>query len=485
MKNLEFNNKKVPLNPENFFENQEKFLANSENVSLIQEETKRNGLETLERENFVKKYQKEKSILDLVASYYENNNSISRVWLDDIYIERDAVFVSDNHHRQQSKIFSLNKKDENNYEIEDSKNNYFDIKSCWDFYIGINTQAEEKDGFYTEKEWKRRYTLLEKNGEIKKELRGYFDFQKRDKDNSSSFYREYYTKNNGGSFQNNQEWEKYNAYYDQNMNVLIEDVPEKTSLLTFDENEILFWNNTDQKNIVFDRKSKTFLEEKNKVENTSIYKKYRENYDVSVKKYRDSMKKQRNLPLEYNINFEGETKYIKNILNKKWEIIFDSDNEERKNNEKYILDFPSVWSFWEKENINKWFFLVRKVDNEGKYLWETSFVNANTWESKKFTSESSRFTFLKGKVLESFFNSNRSKIYTVNWEELWVTVDYNREKDFLTFKNGNNKKQVVETKTWKVMEQEFDERLYIYDWEEEKTLIVQNWEDLFEINIKK
>ncbi len=160
--------------------------------------------------------------------------------------------------------------------------------------------------------------------------------------------------------------------------------------------------------------------------------------------------------------------FIESITDKNWKIVFSAGHW------KYKLENNSWWS--------KGYFILSEIwDNnqEVKYI----FLDANKGKVYEYWKEC---LLIYWETIVNFTGSETADIYTIDNKKIGELDSSPGSGYFgsLTFKNDNGKKQMVETKTGKILEQEFDERLYMYEEENENIVIVKNGDDILELHIK-
>ena len=355
---------------------------------------------------------------------YKREQYIS--WLvktSNFYDEWDTVFTTDSFN---SKIFKVDWDS-----VREIGEKYRDIKKLGNLYVWIKVNVDN-NWWVIDKS--KTYSLLGKDGSKIKDLQWHVYFRE-----DENIIIE--------SYKNDRDEEIENIY-DKNFSVIKKDI-------TKDE--------------VYN-----YINELNKDKNLKLAKDRKKNQERL-----DNMK------LKFNLNFQWDTHYIKEITTIDWDEIFNSKFG------MYVIVFPNelysstINENRNKEKINKWIFIITWKDNYGKQ--EEIFINTNTNTVLKFDDYVWHTTFIKWNVVKHFVSSNDSELYNAKtWEKLWESgLDLDNEHDFQFVKLENWKYKLVENKTWEIKQQEFDKYIKKYDEWDRKIAIVENNREIKAIEIQK
>lgn len=398
----------------------------------------------------------------LNQEYYKSDDGGFSWWMGGIVDEWNTIFAIS---RRNSKIFNF---DEN--EITQKWEEYDDIKTCWDFYIWIKIDSASVDNGDYEKnsEGFTKYIILDKKWNKIKNLRWHLVYNEKD-----DIYAEHYKTDNQEKI----------AYYDKDMNLLIEDLEQNTILLKYEWTQVLLCNRWNQEKdntyTIIDTSLNNKYNTISEIKDEEIYINYKKEQEQKNVNYKQEVEKKAKekewLSLDFNIEFESDKRYVSKITNKSGAIIFETHDEN-----KYEIDYPS-----QNELINNGIFLLKGIKDHTYN--ESIFINANeniTLKLDKYPSTTS----LKGKTIQNFINSSDAELYDFNGKKLGIVLDWDHnlnEHYHKIITNNNNKKQIVENSTWKLIEQEFEKTLRKYDKKNEQIIVAENEWKLIEIHIKK
>jgi hypothetical protein len=200
--------------------------------------------------------------------------------------------------------------------------------------------------------------------------------------------------------------------------------------------------------------------------------------------YQKNKERLDNMELKYDFKFDWETHFIETIKDAEWNIVFSSEWWKYRIKIPYDLYATTINNNRNKEEINKWLFIISWTDIDGST--KDIFLNLNDWEYKKIEfSDYAWYTFLNWNTIKHFISSHDSVVYNVNWEKLGETAySLNNEHVFQIVKS-KWKLQLVENKTWEIKQQLFDKILNRYDNRDTKVIIVENEWEVLAINIVK
>ncbi len=443
-------------------------LHKDEDVYGVRQSTSENELVDLLWENnedmsfFIEQYKKENDISLLLNQeyYWEDDGWFNlQTWLNNFYIQWDIVFANNT---WNSKIFKI---DED--KLVDLGKKYREIKKVWDYYVWINIATKDQWDDLEKIDWSETYVLLNDQGNEIKKLHGGLRF-----DTESQIYVEYVKS----------EKDTKNNFYDKDFRIIAQNLPNHTSLLWGDNWKYLFFDGDNQKYFILakwaDRKDRQ--ENEQPVEQSTLFLKYQKTKDDKRKKREEQAESLNVMPLEFSMEFEGDTHFIKSITDKHWNSIFKAEDWVQ-----YKIDTPSDLygsdfnSNKNKTAINKWLFILSEIKDDKKVA--DTFINARGDKPIVLNfSDYAGYTFLRWKVIKHFIDSHNAELYDIDWKKLWmVSKHLNNESIFHMISTHNNKNNLVENKTWKIKWKEFDRILKTYNkWDKKIVVVENNWKIL-------
>lgn len=303
----------------------------------------------------------------------------------------------------------------------DEERSYHRISKLGNYYLA--SQADTlKQGGQTRFVGEKDYVLLDTSWQEFKNLRGYaatFDGYQ------DIAYIEYYTWKN---------WQELCAVYDENVELLHEDLPRNQS---FEE----LW-----------------------------YVKLADTSDTRL---------EHNQPLLYDIDFKtnesGEQLiFVDTIKDESGEVLFEAwDTNYRLTHPLSIQSRYDVQSLGNRPEINAWVFILENQDSS-EYIYINTSTTPHTQESYATPIN------MLGELVERRDTSSSSSVLTKDQQKLWTRVDYWRniphhvviEKDW-----DKNKKYILSRATWEVIDSWFDDIVQTYTEKDQIVLIVRRITD--------
>lgn len=418
--------------------------------------------------NFVERYKRDKKLATLLNQEYYWSDEWWFWWgFNRVYDEWNIVFANST---WKSKIFTFNGE-----KLSDIWKKYYEIQRCWDFYVWVQVQTRKDGDSERLVEGSHTYVILDKEGHEIRNLRWHFHQR-----SSDGIYVETY-----------KQWDKeMRAYYDENMNIIVDAIELKNQLLFFKDGKCLFENfNSWEKGKFTVEKGKSwdgkYMSEE-MIKNEDFYKEYKIKTDAIDQENREKQLERDRIIREWSMDFDlgfDENWYIKSITDNSWNLVFVAND-----GYKYISKYPdrlhpSDFTHY-KPAINRWIFVLCGLDQDWKYKRDV-FVNAKNNVKLTFDTHPDG-TFVNNQVMQHFITWYTSELYNLSGQKLWkqLATDHD-DYDYKVITGQDDKKQLVECKTWTVKEQKFDKELKRYDEKNEVVVIVGNWDDIVELHIKK
>lgn len=420
------------------------------------------GIEKLEGNDkkwaFVERYKRDQEIGKALNNlYYWKDDGGFTGWYWGFYDEWDTVFA---HDVRDSRVLSYD-----DGKITAIKRQYYDIEKHWDYYVWITLNNNAKSRTLSEQEAMKEYDLLDKKGVTIKRLRWRL-YQRED-----GLYVETYRKDRG----------EVCAYYDNQMNLLVDEVNRDFWLLEHENGEFLF---TDYYDNFFVRSPGTSWDRKrkreNELEDVSVYKKYKDRIEQQKMAAKETREKQENLPLKYTIE-APEKWFMEAIKTQDGKEVFVAEE-----GYKYSINHPQVSTrtIEGKMKFNEWIFILNKFDANGKHLGYI-LINANNGFAIE-EEGNNHWIFVFDKIIGHYtdWGGGEAILYTLLGEKLWVEVSrLDNNHDYKMFQTENGKKQLIEQKTGIIHDQQFDTYLKRYKENGKVVVIVQDWDEIKEIRL--
>ena len=412
---------------------------------------------------FVKKYERDHQIgTTLNQIYYWSDKWGFRGWLNNFYDEWEVIFANQT---WDAKVFKLAWE-----QMMPISGKYYQIEKHGNFYVW--TRVDESKQWNMEAiEASKRYVLLNKEWREIKNLRWHLFLQ-------NWVYTETYVENGT----------RLHAFYDEEMNLLADKIPENTQLLAHKDGSCLFR---------FD--SKIFLTQKWKlwdgkypseelIEQEDVFKEYQRKEQQSAEDYARKNQENESFNLDYAIDTDDNW-YVQKITDKEWTVIFNADDRYLyRMNYPYFVNGKTPKALYEKKDLNKWLFVLQKLtrwDRDVK-LVESILLNWNNGETITSQPNSGGWFIVHWNVVSHYLDWDTAQLYTSKGEKLGIeAIHFMNNHDFKIFTNENNKQQLVEQKTWIVHKQEFDKYLKTYKEDDSVVVIVENEGQIKEIALYK
>lgn len=435
-------------------ENQEKLESSQVNIQTNPGFSREaiDALRASEKWSFVKKYEREKHIAeDLNQIYYWWKTWGFRWWFNDFYDEWDVIFANS---AWNAKIFERTWE-----ELIPASGKYYEIQKQWNFYVWVRVD-ESKQGNLETLEASKKYTLFNKEWREIKNLRWPIYYQ-------DWAYIETYMENDNA----------IHAVYDEDMNLLADKIPERVQLLAHKDGACLFSKEWD---IFLTYQGKQWdgnYPSKEVLEQEEVFKQYQAKLEQANQDYKEKKEQNENMEILYTFDFDEHGR-VKKITNKEWHDIFTAeDGYLYRMTYPHIINGKTPTELREKKDINTWLFVLQKFadwDRNAKSL-ESIFVNGNDGSTITSPATISWWFIVHGKVVSHYLNWDTAQLYNYKGEKLGIeAIHFMNNHDFQIFTNQNNKKQLVEQKTWIVHKQEFDTYLKTYKEGDRVVLIVEN-----------
>ena len=426
---------------------------------------------------FIERYKREQKIWKLLNNYYYNSPDwgFSLWWLNTFYDEWNTIFANN---VRDSKIFSF---DGNS--IHQIWKQYYQIRRLWNYYIGVQVETTTVWDRQILLENSQTYFVLDKSGhEVRKLQSWHISYR-----SSYGIYVE--------TYKDKEEDNNMQTYYNEDMEVIADRVPENNIILMAKGNQILFKDQNHPHLMFIVEQWKEWNKQYYSVEelkNEDIYKEYDEkiNYQALVDKRQNVLNE--TIESKYNILWKwwNNSLIIDKITDQWWNAIFLPEE-----GYKYFCRYPHVTKSshivtkaTEQSDINEWYFVLEKVDWNNNFDKEV-FINSHSWLVVEFDNPMKQpATLIQGKLIVHFINQDESEVYSLEWKKLGKQhkEDHRYGHNYaLCISHETGKKQLISCKTWETLPQEFDKPLKYYNYDDKEVAIVENDGNILSIEVEK